>query len=92
MVFAEGDFVKWSIVALKQFLSERNVPVPAGNRKTDIVRKCLLAQELELPVLPNFMKKDTEIAERLQKLTIDGIKLPFPEEIKEGFKFNSIQN
>ena len=86
MVFAEGDFVKWSIVVLKQFLSERNVPVPAGNRKTDIVRKCLLAQELELPVLPNFMKKDTEIAERrLQKLTIDGIKLPFPEEIKEGW-------
>ena len=83
MVFAEGDIVKWSIVVLKQFLSERNVPVPAGNRKTDIVRKCLLAQELELPVLPNFMKKDTEIAERrLQKLTIDGIKLPFPEEIK----------
>ena len=34
MVFAEGDFVKWSIVVLKQFLSERNVPVPAGNRKT----------------------------------------------------------
>ena len=69
MVFAEGDFVKWSIVVLKQFLSERNVPVPAGNRKTDIIRKCLLAQELELPVLPNFMKKDTGIAERrLQKL------------------------
>ena len=84
--FAEGDFVKWSIVVLKQFLSERNVLVPAGNRKTSIVRKCLLTQELELPVLSNFMKKDTEIAERrLQKLTIDSIKLPFPEEIKKGW-------
>ena len=57
MVFAEGDFVKWSIVVLKQLLSERNVPVPAGNRKTDIVRKCLLAQELELPVLPKRTPK-----------------------------------
>ena len=61
MVFAEGDFVKWSTVVLKQFLSERNVPVPAGNRKTDIVRKCLLAQELELPVLPNFMKDTAKL-------------------------------
>ena len=62
---------------IEAIFSERNVPVLSGDRKTDIVRKCLLAQELELVL---FAKKDTEIAERrLQKLTIDGIKLPFPE-------------
>ena len=57
MVFADGDFVKWNIVVLKQFFSERKVPVLSGDQKTDIVRKCLLAQELELPVLPKRTPK-----------------------------------
>ena len=42
---------------IEAIFSERNVPVLSGDRKTDIVRKCLLAQELELPVLPKRTPK-----------------------------------
>ena len=46
---------------------------------------CLLTQELQLPVLPAVPEKSSEImCRRSQKLTVDGIKIPFPEELEPG--------
>ena len=70
---------------LRKFLSERGVPHAAA-KKDDLVRKCLLAQELELPVAPSSEKRDEEIQNRrTEKLKVDSICIPLPERISQGW-------
>ena len=56
-----------------------------GGRKADLIRKVLAADLLQLPILPSMEAKEKEITDcRLVKLKVDGITIPFPEDIEQG--------
>ena len=59
------------------------VPLSAGScRKAQLIQKVVYAEILELPVLPSKMERVTEISKsRVAKLTVDGVKIPFPEQL-----------
>ena len=79
------EFEKLDVDALKTYLSERGVPLRSA-KKLEMVRMCLLTQKLQLPVLPTVPEKSSEImCRRSQKLIVDGIKIPFPEELEHGW-------
>ena len=85
MAFTFEEFEKWNVDTLKTYLSERGVPLRSA-KKLEMIRMCLLTQELQLPVLPTVPEKSSEImCRRSKKLTVDGIKIPFPEELELGW-------
>ena len=84
MALTREEIEKWDVDALKTYLSERGVPLRSA-KKLEMVHMCLLTQELQLPVLPTVPEKSSEIMCRSQKLTVDGIKIPFPEELELGW-------
>ena len=70
-----------------------------GGRKADLIRKVPAADFLQhglleyssspwlqLPILPSMEAKEKEITDsRLVKLKVDGITIPFPEDIEQGW-------
>ena len=57
-----------------------------GCRKADLIRKVLAADLLQLPILPSMGAKEKEITDRrLVKLKVDGITIPFSEDIEQGW-------
>ena len=86
MVLTSEELQKWNIDSLKKCLMDRGVPLSGGSRKADLIRKCILADELQLPILPFVIVRSTEITDRrFQKLKIGYVKIPFPEEIVAGW-------
>ena len=91
MVFTQEQFSSWNVDVLKKYLAERGVPLGGGFRKDDLVKKCMYAQELQLPVQPNPERRSAEIqARRSQKLSIDNIQILLPEEIVNGWIKGSV--
>ena len=83
MVYTEEELNEWKVEDLRKFLSDRGVPLSAGScRKAQLIQKVVYAEILELPVLPSKMERVTEISKsRVAKLTVDGVKIPFPEQL-----------
>ena len=66
------------------YLSERGVPLRSQN-KLEMVHMWL-TQEFQLPVLPTVPEKSLEIICRKSlKLTVDGLKIPFPGQLEPGW-------
>ena len=59
------------------------MPLSAGScRKAQLIQKVIYAVILEIPVLPSNRERITEISEsRADKLTVDGVRIPFPEQL-----------
>ena len=83
MTFTEEELLVWTVDKLKNYLTTRGVTVSGGGgRKADLIRKVLAADLLQLPILPSMEAKEKEITDRrLVKLKVDGITIPFPEDI-----------
>ena len=82
MVFTEDQLHEWNVEALRKFLVERGVPLSGGIRKDDLIRKCVFAQDLLLPVLLSAEKKTQKIKSRpLQTLKTDHMQIPLPDEL-----------
>ena len=75
MVLTSEELQKWNIDSLKKYLMDGGVPLSGGSRKADLIRKCILTDELQLPILPSVIVRSTEITD----------KIPFPEEIVAGW-------
>ena len=61
----------------------RDISCGGGGRKADLIRKVLAADLLQLPILPSMEAKEKEITDhRLVKLKVNGITIPFPEDIE----------
>ena len=87
MTFTEEELLVWTVDKLKNYLTTRGVTVSGGGgRKADLIRKVLAADLLQLPILPSMEAKEKEITDRrLVKLKVDGITIPFPEDIEQGW-------
>ena len=83
MVYTEEELNEWKVEDLRKFLSDRGVPLSAGScRKAQLIQKVIYAVVLELPVFPSNRERITEISEsRADKLTVDGVRIPFPEQL-----------
>ena len=71
MVFTDEELSKWKVENLKSFLLARGIPLGSGScRKTQLIEKVILAEKLDLPVLPSFDIRQKEIISttRLKKL------------------------
>ena len=87
MVLIEEELAAWTVDMLKDYLTTRGVTVSGGGgRKADLIRKVLAADLLQLPTLPSMETKIKEISDRRRaKLMVDGVIIPFPEDIAEGW-------
>ena len=63
---------KCTVESLKIFLSNRGVPLTGGIRKADLVTKCMLIDQLQLPVLSTAPEKFEDIQTRRQQKLKDG--------------------
>ena len=81
MVYTEEELNEWKVADLRTFLSQ--VPLSAGNyRKSQLILKVIYAEIIELPVLPSNREPITEISQsRADKLTVDGVRIAFPEQL-----------
>ena len=88
MTFTEEELLAWTADNLKNYLTTRWVTVSGGGgRKADLIRKVLAADLLQLAILPSMEAKEKEITDRrLVKLKVDGITIPFPEDIEDIMK------
>ena len=84
MTFTEEELLAWTVDKLKNYLTTRGVTVSGGGgRKADLIQKVLAADLLQLPLLPSMEAKEKEITDRrLVKLWVDGITIPFHEDIE----------
>ena len=87
MPFTEEELLAWTVEKLMNYFTTRGVTVSSGGgRKADLIRNVLAADLLQLPTLPSMETKDKEITDRsLVKLKVDGIAIPFPEDIEQGW-------
>ena len=87
MTFTEEELLAWTVDKLKNYLTTRGVTVSGGGgRKADLIRKDVAADLLQLPILQSMEAKEKEITDRrLVKLKVDGITIPFPEDIEQGW-------
>ena len=74
------ELQNWIIDSLNTYLMDGGVPLSGGRRKTDLIRKCILTNELQLPILASVILGLTEISDRrCQKLKVLYAKIHFPE-------------
>ena len=87
MALTQKELEAWTVDLLKNYLVERGVTVSGGgSRKADLIKKVIAAELLELAILPSIEKKSEEIADRrVAKLKVDGITIPFPEVLVQGW-------
>ena len=86
MALTAENLEKWTVESLKIFLLNRGVPLTGGIRKADLVTKCILTDQLQLPVLSTVPEKVEEIQTRREQKLKDGyVQIPFPEELTSGW-------
>ena len=86
MALIAENLEKYTVESLKMFLLNRGVPLTGGIRKADLVTKCMLADQLQLPVLSTVPEKVEEIQTRSEQKFKDGyVQIPFPEELTFGW-------
>ena len=90
MFFTDEELQKWKVDELKKFLQQRGVPIGNNIRKAELVEKVNFAQRLELTILPSQEEREQEItSSKEQKLNIDGVQIPHPNEIKNNWMTGS---
>ena len=81
--YTKEELRKWTVPQLSGYLKDRGVVISAnGGRKEQLIEKVFYAKQLGLRVLPSEEKLGNDIAKRRkEKLTFDGVVLPFPEKV-----------
>nr|XP_047124707.1 uncharacterized protein LOC124807147 [Hydra vulgaris] len=88
MVFTSVDLSKWKIDELKTYLLSRG---SGSARKALLIEKVIMAEALNLPLLPTTDNRINEINNsRRRKLVVDDVlHLPFPEDLKSNWQSGS---
>ena len=90
MFYSDEELQKWKVDDLKKYLQQRGVPIGNNIRKAVLVEKVIFAQKLELQILPSQGEREKEIAlSKAQKLNIDGVQIPHPNEIQNNWMTGS---
>ena len=81
--FTRDELRRWTVPQLSRFLKDRGVVFSAdGGRIEQLIDKVYYAKQLGLEVLRTEQQITEDIApRRKEKLTFDGILLPFPENV-----------
>ena len=81
--FSIEELNAWNVEKLRKYLKNRGVVITTDTRKRDLVSKVYHACRLDLPLCSTKEQDDAQIkARRKEKLFIDGISLPLPEELE----------
>lgn len=81
--FSIEELNAWNIKKLQKYLKSRGVVITTDTLKRDLVSKVYHACCLDLPLCSTKEQDDAQIkARRKEKLFIDGILLPLPEELE----------
>ena len=86
MALTAENLEKCTVEYLKIFLLNRGVLLTGEIRKANLVTKCILTDQLQLPVLSTVPEKVEEIQTRREQKLKDGyVQIPFPEELTSGW-------
>ena len=81
--FSIEELNAWNVEKLRKYLKNRGVVITTDTRKRDLVSKVYHACRLDLPFCSTKEQDDAQIkARRKEKLFIDRISLPLPEELE----------
>ena len=84
MYFTDEELQKWKVEDLRKYLLQRGVPIGTNARKANLIEKVIFAQKLDLPNQPSQEEHEKEILNaKHKKLSIDGVQIPPPNNIKE---------
>lgn len=80
---SRDELKQWTVAQLSSFLRDRGVVISAdGGRKEQLLEKVYYAKQLGLEVVRTEQQVMEAIAtRRKEKLTFDGVLLPFPENV-----------
>ena len=67
MALTAENLEKWTVESLKMFLLNRGVPLTGVIHKADLVTKCMLTDQLQLPVISTVTEKVEEIQTRREQ-------------------------
>ena len=86
--FTKDELRRWTVPQLSRFLKDRGIVISAdGGRKEQLIDKVYYAKQLGLEVLRTKQQITEDIAaRRREKLTFDGVLLPFPENVHNWLK------
>ena len=80
--FSVQELNAWDVEKLRKYLKNHGIVITSDTRKRDLVSKVNHACRLDLPLCGTKEQDDSQIeARRKEKLSIDGISLPFPEKL-----------
>ena len=72
----------WNVEKLRKYLKYRGIVITGVTRKRDLISKVYYASRLHLQLCSTKEQEQAQIAaRRKKKLLIDGISLPFPEDL-----------
>ena len=84
MCFTDEELQKSKVEDPRKYLLQRGVPISNNARKTNLIEKVLFAQKLDLSIQPSQEEREKEILNaKHNKLSIDSVQIPHPNEIKE---------
>ena len=84
MYLTDEELQKWKVEDFRKYLLQRGVPISNNARKTNLTEKVLFAQKLDLSIQPSQEEREKEILNaKHNKLSIDSVQIPHPNEIKE---------
>ena len=84
MYFTDEELQKWKVEDLRKYLLQRGVPIGNNACKTNLIEKVIFAHKLDLPIQLSQEERENEILNaKHNKLCIDGVKIPHPNNIKE---------
>ena len=84
MYLTDEELQKWKVEDFRKYLLQRGVPISNNARKTNLIEKVLFAQKLDLSIQPSQEEREKEILNaKHNKLSIDSVQIPHPNEIKE---------
>ena len=80
--FSKEELNVWNVEKLRKYLKDRGIVITSDTRKGDLISKVYYASRLHLQLCSTKEQEEAEIlARRKGKLLMDGISLPFPEDL-----------
>ena len=85
MYFTDEELQKWKVEDLRKYLLQRDVPISNNGRKGNLIKKKIFPQNLDMLIQPRQGEREKEILNaKHNKLSIDGIQIPHPTDIKKN--------
>ena len=86
MYFTDEELQKCKVEDLRKYLLQRGVPIGNNARKANLIEIVIFAQKLDLLIQPSQEDREKKILNaKHNKLSIDGVQIPHPNNIKENW-------